>query len=50
MSYAEKFIQSAKHSEFFFIFCIKFNVDIDEMLLLEKNKGHGINSFGVISL
>ena len=30
-----------------FIFCI--NGDIDEMLLLEKNKGLGINSFRVIS-
>ena len=31
-----------------FIFCI--NVDIDQMLLLDKNKGLGINSFIVISL
>ena len=31
-----------------FIFCI--NVDIDKMLLLDKNKGIGINSFRVIPL
>ena len=32
----------------FFIFCI--NVDIDEMLLLQKKKGLGVNAFRVISL
>ena len=31
-----------------FIFCI--NVDIDKILLLDKNKGLGIKSFRVISL
>ena len=31
-----------------FIFCI--NVDIDKMLLFDKNKSLGINSFRVISL
>ena len=30
------------------IFCI--NVDIDKMLLLQKNEGLGINSFRIISL
>ena len=31
-----------------FIFCIK--VDIDELLMLNKNKGLGVNSLRVISL
>ena len=31
-----------------FIFCI--NIDIDKMLLIDKNKGLGFNSFRVISL
>ena len=35
-------------AELLFIFCI--NVDIDELLLIDKNKGLGINSFRVISL
>ena len=32
----------------FFIFCI--NIDIDDFLLLDKNKGLGINSFTIVSL
>ena len=31
-----------------FIFCI--NVDIDELLMTDKNRGLGVNSFRVISL